>query len=185
MTKTDEQTTENIDPAWLLDFLRQATARNLCTKIGCTTCGARDLGLELTAETHRVYSKPDGLPHPAEPALFLSKCLSRLDPPWEERDLLRRPVMWILYDLERVFAQSEDNLSLDNMLGDSWAGEILAGMRAHHRMVCQQQLDYQRSQNPEFIRAERARKRALRAQRHAERLEKKKECDRMWRAMNG
>ena len=185
MTKKAEQRTEIRDPEWLVFFLTRAMDRDLCVRINCTTCGSHAFEQELSAETHRCYQPTDGFLDPGQPALFLAEMLAKLDVHRKGSDYLRGSVMKIIYDLEKVFVRREDGVTLDDVLGNSWAGGILADMRAHHERVQQARRDFKRSQNPKFVEAERARKRARKAWRHAERLERKKQRDRIWRELHG
>jgi site-specific recombinase len=88
--------------------------------------------------------------------------------------------MLLIFDLERIFAKGGNRFLLDQLLEESWAGEVLAAMREHYEIDLQRRREQAQREDPAFVRAERERKKLDRAKRHAERVAKKDERYKKW-----
>jgi len=70
---------------------------------------------------------------------------------------------------------------VEQLLAGSWAGDVLARMKAHHDAREKQRLEREAFEGPEGVR----RRREERQQRHRARLEAKRERDRQWHERHG
>ena len=89
---------------WLQQFISAAVRRNLCTRIGCTTCGAGKFRSELMARFGVPRSEPTTVPLPplgADRAERLLDLMSELKPPertMSSRTLDSEPMQVMIYE---------------------------------------------------------------------------------------
>jgi hypothetical protein len=117
--------------AWLKTYLEDAVRRDLCTKLGCTTCGAIDFRRGLL----RAYGSATGYPDveffdPVN-ALGMIGALAALDPPTDLDWKITAAVRCILFDVWSVLGPA----TVRSVLATTWAGTILRSMEEHHRRV--------------------------------------------------
>lgn len=175
--------------SWLSAYLQLAQERRYCTRIYCTTCGARDFRQGLVRATHRAMGKPPGVRrlvgHPLgdDGVLVLAQALAQLPPPNPPQHAIHEAVMMTLHELWMACGGDEPtHARLDPVLAGSWAGEILAGMFHHEASVRADRRAHEAYGSPAATQARRAEKRRIKAEAHAARLEAKKERDGLWRA---
>ncbi len=169
--------------AKLADLLRSAAVENDCTAIGCTTCGAATFRLRL----HRFVT-PDAevetKARPFPPRLTAAQAeglladLQSVSDECVSSPAERSAVKLILF---LVWAALGGDASLPRMLDKlqkSAAGQILRQMEAHSAADKARREEQARRNSPE----EKVRRKAERAERHAERLRQKAMRDQVWRA---
>lgn len=167
---------ENEQAGWLQTYLNESTERRLCTGINCTTCGALEFRRGLWDRLHTVTALP------CQPtrvgALTIAEALVAVSPVMGSESEFERAVRLILFDVWVLLGSGAERGPLENQLGSSWAGEVLARMRAHSAKV---QAERQARMAFEAgAEARREEKRRLKRERHAARLAKKAERDRVW-----
>ncbi|MDQ0319684.1 DNA polymerase III delta prime subunit [Pararhizobium capsulatum DSM 1112] len=176
---------------WLLTFLHSAVTDKLCTKISCTTCGARKFRVRLAAETQEAFARYDRKEIQRKALQFdrggdsdivfmLTESFAQVSPPKSDQLRMRDAAMLLLFDLDRIFLHGGDQFLLDEMLGKSWAGDVLAAMRARYEIDEQRRRDQALRANPKFVQAERERKKAERNKLHLARVARKEERLRKW-----
>jgi len=87
----------------------------------------------------------------------------------------------ILFDMWNTLGQPNAEATIQPLLSESWGGEILARMQAHYKERQAARRACAESQDPKIVEQRREDKRRLRQQQHTERMELKKERDRIWR----
>jgi hypothetical protein len=153
---------------WLSQLISDATLQGACLQWGCTTCGSQPFRKAMWASaTAANRTRPD---------LAIAEQLQQL-PQFLDPTALRL----ILCDLDWRLGDAA-LLELSSSFERSAAGDEYHRMRAHHAMVLRERQAVLERQSPTAIAARRADKRSLRAEAHAERLERKKEKDAAWRA---
>lgn len=169
---------------WLGAFLTQALARRWCSKIFCTTCGARDFrqGLRdaLTAATSKApppirfatYSKAD--------AEFLAGALAVLTREDFEGASAEHAMQMIIHEIDSSVGAAFMQGRISELLGCSWAGGTLTRMYAHAAWERERRGIHADFNDPEAVKKRRDEKKRLKAEAHAARLEAKKERDRAW-----
>jgi ADP-ribosylglycohydrolase len=164
---------------WLLDFLIEAKSRRLCTKVNCTTCGAREFRNRLRAVTAQalVDSEPQALDQYYW--TFLAKSLAEVNPDQRARARLIEGVRLIICDLRVRFFAAPGRRRLHKLLDGSWAGEVLASMEAHQEMIRLRRLEHQ--ERLERLQERNERRSLEHAVRQHERIERKRTRDRQWR----
>lgn len=75
----------------------------------------------------KASGRPQFLPMTPEMAQELSRGLSAIVPHGDESYRLDEPTRWVLYEVWRKFGDQ-----YFNDLDGTWAGDVLAHMRAHH-----------------------------------------------------
>jgi hypothetical protein len=114
------------NPQWLQQLMEHAVAEGWCLKMNCTTCGSDDLRQALGLLDKSSADRPRFLPMPPESAeaivRALKACAAQSDCRMEEA------TRWVLYEVWRNFGDA-----YFSGLEGTWAGEVLARMRAHHQ----------------------------------------------------
>jgi len=167
----------------LADILRSAVVENDCTAIGCTTCGAATFRIRLhrfMTPDAEVETKARPFPPPltAAQAEGLLADLQALPNEYVSSYAERSAVKLILF---LAWAALGGDLSLPSMrdtLRQSAAGRILQQMEAHSAADKARRAEHARRSSPE----EKVRRKAERAERHAERLRQKAMRDQVWLA---
>lgn len=173
------------DEPWLYLFIRDSVQKKLCTTIGCTTCGAADFRNNLM----RAYATVTGTAEPAflhrESALGIAMALSQVKPlPSDRLVKFEEAARCVLYDLWYAVGNSADQ-EITPIISGSWAGDVLQSMKSHYENLQARRQEIAERQNPVLIEQCRARKQALKQERHQERLQLKKERDRIWYEQQG
>lgn len=152
---------------WLGEYLAAATAKDLCTRPYCTTCGALEfrLGLleNLRGQQPKTYALDKNLGNE------LLEELASL----ERNDQHPAGVMLILFDLWSRIPMSEADMAA--RLSGTWAGEILESMKRHEVRLKAARA----AQADEQVQA-RGRKAERKHRLHQERLAKQAERSRRW-----
>jgi len=96
---------------WLLKFLSQAVERKLCTRYGCTTCGAMEFrrGLWRAAEAS----------HSTETAV--AEALANVEGGADSEDPFARALYLAVTEVCDAIGEAD----AARLLGDSWAGRML------------------------------------------------------------
>ncbi len=164
---------------WLNDYLAESVRRKLCTKIHCTTCGAREFRLGVL----RTMSENQGIPPQTEydgkNVVEIAKALAGIRPGESRSVLLEGAVRCLLVDLSSPIPIL--NAELYSVLDGTWAGELLRKMEDHENARTKERRARDEYEDPVNIQKRRDEKKRLKAERHRERLEQKKERDRLWR----
>jgi hypothetical protein len=173
---TSQASTEN----WLQQYVSDAVSHRLCTRIGCTTCGAHEFRSGLSA---RIAGSARSvgviqLPSRAEGVEHLLDLLSGLRPPkfasfeWDEALRL------LIYDCWGRLGGDSALPHMQDPLGQSWAGHVLERMIAHESASRRASQEHEaRSVKAQEERMRRKRERQLR---HERRLLQKRERDQLW-----
>src|SRR5262249_32498723 len=92
-------TDKGSDGNWLQDCLVQAVEKNLCTQIGCTTCGALEFRRGLLKAAAR--DSPTGSPETLDSASasVILESLARVTPPVRLQREIEDAVRLVLFDL--------------------------------------------------------------------------------------
>jgi len=118
---------------WLQQFISAALRRNLCTRIGCTTCGAREFRSGLMARLGIPISEVMTDPLPplgADHAQRLLNLMSELKPPEHAMNLYSEPMQLMIYDCRCALGGDRALPAMQDRLGQSWAGHVLRAMIA-------------------------------------------------------
>ena len=164
---------------WLYSLLQDAVRRKLCTKMICTTCGARDFRKELHGAILSRYVGSLTDPHAYRQHVVseITKALKNLVPDFSEARAFTPAVRCLLFDIWRPSTRDE----IEAQLAGSWAGRILAGMKDHYAAVVARRRAHEEMQDPINVQRRREEKKRLRQEKHQERLRLKKKRDALWR----
>jgi hypothetical protein len=162
---------------WLQGFIEQAINQKMCVQIHCTTCGAREFRRGLWSAIGGNSRGDLG------PMFGNAKALAQLMVDLEKKDGYAyehdKVVRLLLFEIWPVLGREQGEGELEPMLRGTWAGEVLARMKAHWAARREAQRAYsERQANAPGRRQEK--KRQL-AEQHAARLAAKVERDRLWR----
>lgn len=162
---------------WLQGYLLDAVRKNLCIRIFCTTCGAEDFRRGLLVVLAGAMGR-DFVPRiDNEAALAITRALALVHPGADEHSQYEDAVRLILFEIWQVAAEHEFELVLEG----TWAGGVLARMKAHHKAREDERRAFAESQDPIKVQQRREEKRRIRQEKHSERLNLKRERDRLWR----
>ena len=172
-----------MDDNWLHYHLVQVVRAGLCTKIHCTTCGAVEFRRGLLDSLAKAAGKKVSRVLGQEFAGDMLCALAKVRPETsEERACLAEPVKCILFDLWRGGVEVEPYMA--DQLSGSWAGEVLARMKAHYDAILAARRALEDFNDPVNVQKRRNEAKLLKQQQHAIRLEDKKERDRIWHGNN-
>jgi hypothetical protein len=118
---------------WLEAYLLDCIQRNVCTKVGCTTCGAREFRTGLLAETAKqMHSLHLSRLTPAS-AAFIGQALAGVAPRDGVPDeRLESAVRLILTDVWATLGESNAERTIAPLLSGSSCGDLLLRMQRHH-----------------------------------------------------
>jgi hypothetical protein len=164
---------------WLSDYLRDCTARSVCTRIHCTTCGAlefrsglaKGLGLKFTPRRYVAFERTE--------VLEIANSLGGVPAPMCNLSAWVEAVRFIIMTIWTGIPILDQEV--EKQLVGSWAGEVLQRMKAHH---AQRQL-VAASASPENACERRAAINVQKQFAHIRRLAVKVERDAAWRSRNG
>ena len=166
---------------WLTEYLAEFVAKNLCTRPVCTTCGA----LEFRSGLRRLLSMATGAERDGrltpEIAIMLARALATVRPFSDHNRKHEEAIRLILYDIWYALGPAAAERDLLPVLQDTWAGDLLARMKEHYRLRVEAYRRHEERSDPDKARLRRAERKGLRQAKHAGRLAKKKERDRLWR----
>lgn len=165
---------------WLHRFLIGAAERNLCTGIGCTTCGATEFRAGLSEAT-KTAMRQGQVVGEASRALAVARALARVNPVDELARRQEAAVRFVLFDLWTGIREEVVKQDLEPVLIGTWAGEILSRMKLQHENRLEARRRHDEANDPLRIEQRREDKRRKKQVKHAERLAAKKERDRLWR----
>ncbi len=168
---------------WLEAYLVDAVTRKLCTKIGCTTCGAMEFRNGVLSASSRATGEPLRQRYDDQKNnIEIAKALAEINPSGDELFDFEHPVRLLLSDLwgGLPFLDNE----IEALLAGSWAGGVLARMKAHHEAKQAKRRVQEELNNPTIIEKRRAEKKRLKQDQHEKRMALKKERDRLWREKN-
>lgn len=166
---------------WLEHYLCESIRKDLCTKIGCTTCGAQEFRRGLLIAVAQARGGIPAARMDLNTARELVRALADVIPAEDQLEKLKEAVRFVLCEIWYTIGEAATERELEPVLVGSWAGGVLAGMRDHHKARMEARKLHEEANNPERIRERREEKSRLRQQRYAERLTQKKERDRLWR----
>jgi hypothetical protein len=167
---------------WLLQFILIAIDQGVCVS---TTFGARAFREALLAEA--IDELDDGCRTPTGEEIYaeIARAVALLAPPVRDDFDFERVVRLILSDLWRAMGSSVADRTLAPLLAGTWAGDVLARMKAHYDRRVEARRRNAVMNDPLVVERRRAEKKRLKQQRHTERLARKAEHDRLWRAKQG
>jgi hypothetical protein len=161
---------------WLQQFLGNSIRQNLCTKVGCTTCGAREFrhGLRVALAGH--LNQPISETFTVNDLAVVGRALASIQ---ADTDQLKfeAAVRLVITDIWNLFGDEAADRIVAPLLGDSWAGGLLARMKLHHAHQTEARRRRLEDEDPARVKENRDAKRELRQLRHAQRLDKKRRLD--------
>lgn len=158
-------------PDWLRQFLVEAHERQLCTKIGCTTCGCMEFRNSFVSAIESSLGRACLLPFDVQAFRFVTESLSSLS-----RDELTSPsshsaIRLIIYDFWRMGGDG----FLNAIARGSYAGGIVAAMQEHEKAR-----ERQHAAHIDELERKRVEKEIAKQERMEERRLKKMERDKQW-----
>ena len=173
---------------WLDRYIDEVVVKRICTTTYCTTCGAREFrqGLldSLAAESQPARTRRVRC-FTVEEARLLLDGLKWVTVPSQDagfnssRDRTSA-IRFVLKSVWDALGGENGEPEMQRALAESWAGAELDQMIAHHRNLQAQHAEFVARQDPERVAHSKIEKRRLKALRHQDRLEAKKERDRAW-----
>ncbi len=163
---------------WLESYLCDALKRNVCTKVGCTTCGAREFrkGLLVEAAKQMRLARLTRLNRVS--AVVIAQALAAVNScAVIPADKFESAVRLILTDIWALLGEPNAERVIGPLLFGSWAGDLLMRMKLHHAAVMEAHKQFEEQNDPARVEARRAEKRRQRQRGHEERLARKRERD--------
>jgi len=161
----------------LQTFLLNAEISNLCTRINCTTCGAMEFRIGVV---HSVTGKSiDPRRLARETLLDIARALADVQQV-QAYSIDESAIRCILFDLWSGIPHLDREI--EEILQSSWAGSVLQGMKDHYAAIQTLRQQLAEFQSPDAIRMRIEKKKLLKQEQHALRLEVKKERDKIWRS---
>lgn len=168
--------------SWLQAYLVEATSKKLCTKIHCTTCGAKAFRLGVLNALAESTGQPSKAAYDQEACVEVARALSTLSPDGTSQREVADAVRCILADICTGIPLLD--MEVGRLFADSWAGEILRKMLEHHEAVQATRRAKEEYDSPASVQARREEEKRIKQENHARRLELKKERDRIWHENN-
>lgn len=161
----------------LQGFIEEAIVRKLCVQIHCTTCGAHEFREALWK---RVSGTSTGNFGPmlgnARALAQLMACLQRKSGYTYEYE---RAVRLMLFEIWPFLGKEDGESELERILRRTWAGQVLADMKAH--WVARREAQRVHEEHEANAPKRREEKKRLKAEQHAARLAAKVQRNRLWR----
>ncbi len=172
--------TSGSNSQWLADYIADAVARNVCTRLNCTTCGALEF---RTAIRQRATAILAGATQSKKSEMHsvIAEALSRIPRPKCHLDEYEHAVRCLIYDLWCSTLPLLFDRDIAPQLAGTWSGQVLASMQAHEKRVQQLRAEHEARNDPAVIAKIREQKRLAKKKEMAGRKERKKEIDRIWR----
>lgn len=136
---------------WLHSYLVDATRRKLCTRIHCTTCGAMAFRQGVFRALAKATDQGSPPTQGRESVVRIAQALAAVRPSGSEVGQLELAARCLVFDICRALGETET----ENILGDSWGGDVLGRMQAHHRSVLAARRAREEYESPERTRARR------------------------------
>ena len=169
-------------PNWLEEYLVEAVRKNLCTRIGCGTCGAMEFRRgALNGLTNATGQGSHGR-FDREAILAMARALAEVGPTTRDLAELEPAARCILYDLWSAMPALDQEIEAS--LAGSWAGSVLHRMKLHHAAREAVHRAEMERQDPAKIQERREEKKRIKQERHELHLARKKERDRLWHEKN-
>lgn len=165
--------------SWLQHFLEDAVRRKLCTRIHCTTCGAMEFRKGLLHELQKASGLSPSTALPTETGLTIARALAQVRRPDTNEAEVNAAVRLVLFEIWSTLKPWGADTDLDEILQRTWAGSILAGMRAH--AAGRDAARRAHAESEAGAEKRREEKKRLKQEQHAKRLTAKVERDRLWR----
>ena len=163
---------------WLERYLLDCIQRNVCTKGGCTTCGAREFRAGLLAEAAKQMQRVHLGRLNRDGAVVIACALKCVIPPETVFvDKFESAVRIILTDMWSVLGEVTAEQDIAPLLSGSWAGNLLSAMKVHHAAVTDAREKFAEENDPARVEARRAEKRRQRQDAHEKRLAGKRGRD--------
>lgn len=165
----------NTQSSWLQNYILEAVQKQLCMSPSCSTCGGMEFRRGLIQGLEKATGRTGWTWLDNRTAAELARTLALLRPVAEGSQMYDEAARFILTHISRSMGSE-----LDHILAGSWAETVLDNMKDHFRWEMQAWYARRERESPEAVRALREEKRRLRQEKHDERLELKKERDRIW-----
>ncbi len=162
---------------WLQAYLIEATRKNLCTQIYCTTCGAMEFRRGVLHALASATGQPPRQHFDRESSIEIARALSRVTPDDNALVSLEKAVRCLLFDLWSGIPVLDKDLEV--LLAGSWAGDVLRRMKEHHevRQAARREAAELQANAPK----RREEQQRFKQEQHEKQLAIKKERDRLWR----
>jgi hypothetical protein len=177
----------SIDPTapasdnWLWQLILVAIDQGVCIYTWCRTCGGRDFREAVRVEAIEEIANSRRTPTDDEINAEIARALALLPPPVCDEFEFEQAVRLLLFDLYTAVGSSVADHIFAPVLANTWAGDVLARMKAHYARRVEAVRRHEAMHDPEVVARRRAEKKRLKQQQHAERLARKAERDRLWR----
>jgi hypothetical protein len=168
---------------WLGPIIRKAKRKHRCSKMGCTTCGARGFRTSIEQAVLQRHGDPNAVFASFECQRVLIDGLRTMqpldDPDHEDKHKYEQAVQFII--TEMVWMSGFDS-ALDTELSGTWAGSVLQGIRDH----AQWRRDHRATvaANEQRRASDAVKRRQLRQEAHAQRLIEQAERSKRWHEQN-
>ena len=164
---------------WLETYLLESVQKGLCTNVHCTTCGAQEFRHGLLRALARTTGTQRRTVIDIQSAILITVGLSQVHPPSQQSPQLEAAVRLILCDIWDGLGETTADRELGRILKGTWAEDVLTRMKAHHRKRLEEKRAVAERNDP-IVQQRREEKRQARQAKHAERMARKKERDRLW-----
>ena len=165
------------ESSWLQEFIERAVEKKVCVQIHCTTCGASEFREALWKG---VGSTTTGTFGPMfGNARVLAQLLVGLEKKRGYTHEHEQAVGLMLFEIWPFLGKEDGESELAGVLRGTWAGEVLAGMKAH--WIARRKARRAHEEGEASAPKRREEKKRLKAEQHAARLAAKAERDRLWR----
>ena len=169
-------------PNWLKAYLVEAVGKNLCTKIGCTTCGAIKFRGGVLSALSMATGKPIQY-FDRETNIEIARALAEIKPTDDPTRDVEDAVRYLLVELWSGMPLLDREIEV--MIVGTWAGEILGQMKAHYETRVAERRACEAFEDPINVQKRREEKKRLSQEQHKKRLALKKVRDRHWREKLG
>jgi len=167
---------------WLQAYLDESVHKKVCTKISCTTCGARQFRLGLLNALSHTTGHPSCGRFDQSTCLQIANALSEVNPDGDVTGGLEDAVRFILCVLWDGIPNP--GKVLETVLKGTWAGNVLDRMIEYHESVEALQRNKAAYESPQAVADRKEKKKRLKQEQHAKRLEAKIIHDKVWRERN-
>src|SRR5688572_12253135 len=116
---------------WLQLYLVESVRRDLCTQIGCTTCGAREFRLGVLSALAMATGRPLRQDFDQDTAKEIAMALAEVHPTPTDLSKLENAVRCLLFDLWNGLPVLDKDIEMS--LSGTWYGKLLREMRDHHK----------------------------------------------------